>query len=105
MGLIRLALDEDGARASRIVSRENKSENQGLPATEVLTPAAVVGGTEYENDVTSECFRSLLLWLILIWICVSPHQKSTLATLERKRVGQRRHQGVRVDTSVSFAFC
>ena len=46
-------LDKD-TEALRIVSQENKDEDQRLVVTEVSTPGAVVGGTEYGNDPTSE---------------------------------------------------
>ena len=48
--------DEKDARASRIAFQENKNEDRGLTATEVPTPVAVVGVTEYGNDTTGECF-------------------------------------------------
>jgi hypothetical protein len=47
--------DEKDTRTSRIVFQENKSEGQGLAATEFSTPGAVVGSTEDGNDPASEC--------------------------------------------------
>ena len=64
-------LDEKDTRASRIVFQENKSEDRGLPATEVPTLVAVAGGTEHGNDVAGECFWSLPSRPMFIQICSS----------------------------------
>jgi len=50
-----VVLDMDTG-ALRIVSHENKNEDQRLAVTEVSTPDAVVGGTEQVNDPSSERF-------------------------------------------------
>jgi len=50
-----VALDKD-TRALRIVSQENKNEDQGLVVTEVPTPNDVVDGAEQGNGPTSEHF-------------------------------------------------
>lgn len=49
-------LDEKDTGPSRIAFQENKREDQGFAAAEILSPGAVVGGTEYRNNVTSEYF-------------------------------------------------
>ena len=64
--------DEKDTRASRIVFRESKNDDQGLPATEIPAPVAVVGGTKHGDDTTGECFRSLLSRPMFIQICSSP---------------------------------
>jgi len=51
-----VVLDKEETRALRIISRENKNEDQGLAVTEVSIPGTVVGGTEQGNDPTSERF-------------------------------------------------
>ena len=51
-------LDEDDARASRIVFHDKDSEDRGLPALELSTTGVAVD--EVGNSPTSECFRSLL---------------------------------------------
>ena len=54
MALTRVALDEEGTRALRIASQENKNEDKGPVITGVSTSSAVVGRDEHGDDSTGE---------------------------------------------------
>lgn len=49
---------ENDARASRIIFQDER-EDQRPPVPGTSTAGAVVGGSEYGDDPTSECSRSL----------------------------------------------
>jgi len=49
-------LDKEDTGTLRIVSLENRNEDQGLAVTGVSTPGTVVGGTQQGNGPTSERF-------------------------------------------------
>ena len=74
--------DEKDTRASRIVFQESKNEDQGLTATEIPTPVAVVGVTKHGNDTAGECFWSLPSRPMFIGVCSSPPEGHTRDTRE-----------------------
>ena len=102
MALIRAVPGEEDTRTLRIVSRENKNEDQGPAATKVSTSGNVVGGGKQGDNPTSERFYSLRFGLMFISLC--PHQR-TLLTLEREKASRQRRRRVRVNTNVATTCC
>jgi len=64
-----MAPDEENGGGSRIVFQGKTNENQEPPAPETSTTGAMgVGDADHRRGPPSECFRSLLPQLTLMWI-------------------------------------
>jgi hypothetical protein len=82
-----VTLDEGNPSTSRIVLHDKRSEDQELPAPETSTAGVVVGGTEDENDITSECFRSLPSQLMFMRVSIPPPSEESTGGGTRKEEG------------------